>query len=137
MLATEAVVLDTSVVSIFLKVSAVHESRRSAIESYVRGKIALVSFVSVAELLFWAESRNWGEKRRDELDQRLRVYGILNPSRTTAQLWAIKRRECKAIGVDVAPHDMWIAAAAFEYDLTVVANDGIFGRIPGLKVHSM
>lgn len=133
MLTPEAVILDTSVISIFLKISPIHEPRRAAIESFVAGKIAMISFVSVAELYFWAESKNWGEKRRQELDQRLRVYGILDPTRTTAELWAAKRRECKAAGIEVAPHDMWIAAAAFEHDLTVVSNDGVFSRIPGLK----
>jgi tRNA(fMet)-specific endonuclease VapC len=137
LLTPEAVVLDTNVVSVFLKVSVVHERRRLAIESFVKDKIALISFVSVAEMLYWAESKNWGEKKRQDLDQRLRVYGILDPSRTTAELWAAKKRECTASGINVAPHDMWIAAAALEYDLTVLTDDGIFRRIPGLKVHSI
>ena len=37
----DVVLLDTAIVSIFLKVAKVHDERRRKIEDYLRGKIAL------------------------------------------------------------------------------------------------
>ena len=130
----DMVLLDTTIVSIFLKVEKIHETRRQQIESYLGGKIALISFVTVAEMLFWAERRQWGEKKRAELDQRLRAYGVLDPSRSTAELWAETRRKCELSGKQVGAHDLWIAAAALEHDLPLVTADGDFDKVPDLTV---
>ena len=54
-----AIVLDTNAVSVLLKLSAVHAPRFDALRSELSGRIAFVSFVTVAELLFWAEDKGW------------------------------------------------------------------------------
>ena len=51
----DTVLLDTNVVSVFLKTSEVHEEDRRKIEEALTGKIALISFVTVAEMFYWAE----------------------------------------------------------------------------------
>jgi hypothetical protein len=53
----DTVLLDTGIVSMFLKASSVHQQRRTTIEAEIRGKIAVISFVTVAELFF-------GQRRR-------------------------------------------------------------------------
>jgi predicted nucleic acid-binding protein len=58
-----ALLLDTSVVSIFLKPSSVHAARLQKIQRELANRIVFVSLVTVAELLFWAEKRSWGANR--------------------------------------------------------------------------
>ncbi len=129
-----AVLLDTSVVSVFLKASAVHASRLQLLQQAVAGTIAFVSFVTVAELLFWAEKRGWSQKRKSDLDNRLRTFGVLDPTRTTAEIWAETKASCESKGIVLQPHDLWIASAALEFEIPVVTADGDFDRIPDLTV---
>jgi hypothetical protein len=58
----EAVLFDTITVSVFLKIATVHDGQRTAVEQYISGKIAVVSFVTVAELLFWGNAGNGGRE---------------------------------------------------------------------------
>jgi tRNA(fMet)-specific endonuclease VapC len=129
-----ALLLDTSVVSVFLKTSQVHADRLAQAQRVVSGKVCFISFVTVAELLFWAEKRNWSDKRRSDLDNRLRAFGILDPTRTTAEIWAGTKVNCEANGRPMQPHDLWIAAAALEYELALLTADQDFGGVAGLTV---
>jgi predicted nucleic acid-binding protein len=128
-----AVLLDTSTVSLLLKEAVVHEPRRKALTDVLCGKIAFISFVTVAELLFWAERRGWGQKKKDDLDVRLRAFGILDPTRDTAELWARTKATTLDAGKTLQPHDLWIAAASLEHDLPLVSDDADFEHVTGLK----
>jgi predicted nucleic acid-binding protein len=128
-----AVLLDTNIVSLLLKEASVHEGRRDSLNVMLRGKVAFISFVTVAELLLWAERRSWGQKKRDDLDVRLRIFGILDPTRDTAELWARTKSIAMDSGNTLAHHDLWIAAASLEHDLPLVSDDGDFDRVAGLK----
>lgn len=127
-----AVLIDTNIVSLLLKEAAVHEPRREQLTTMLRGKIAFISFVTVAELLFWAESRGWGQKKRDDLDARLRAFGVLDPTRDTAELWARTKWKAQNAGKTLQPHDLWIAAACLEHELPLVSADGDFDGVSGL-----
>jgi predicted nucleic acid-binding protein len=128
-----AVLLDTNAVSILLKEASVHAARRTALENLLRGKFGFISFVTVAELLFWAEKRKWGQGKRDALDGKIRSLGILDPTRDTADIWARTRASCEDAGQVVQHHDLWIAAAALEHGLPLVSFDDDFDCIPGLQ----
>jgi tRNA(fMet)-specific endonuclease VapC len=128
-----AVLLDTSIVSLLLKESAVHEEKRRSLEALLSGKIAFISFVSIAELFFWAEKGGWGQRKRDELDVRLRTFGVLDPTRDTAQIWAKTKSDATGSGWTLQPYDLWIAAASLEHDLPLISSDGDFDRVVGLK----
>jgi tRNA(fMet)-specific endonuclease VapC len=128
-----AVLLDTNIVSLVIKEAAVHDTRREKLNAMLRGKIAFISFVTVAELLYWGEKRGWGQKRKDDLDVRLRAFGVLDPTRDTAELWARTRAAANASGRTLQPHDLWIAAAALEHELPLVSDDGDFDQVGSLQ----
>lgn len=130
----KALLLDTSVVSIFLKPSSVHAVRLQKIQRELTDKSVFISLVTVAELLFWAEKRSWGEKRRTQLDQHLHVFGVLAPTRATAEIWAETKSACEKDGLPVEPHDLWIASAALEFGIPILTADNDFGRIPDVAV---
>jgi predicted nucleic acid-binding protein len=129
-----ALLLDTSVVSIFLKPSSVHAMRLQKLQRKLTDKSLYISLVTVAELLFWAAKRSWGEKRRTQLDNHLHVFGVLAPTRATAEIWAVTKSVCETHGVPVAPHDLWIASAALEFDIPILTADNDFRHIPDVSV---
>jgi len=111
----------------------VHASRKVALDNILRGKFGFISFITVAELLFWAEKRQWGQTKREALDIKIRSFGILDPTRDTADFWAHTRTECEASGKILQPHDLWIAASALEHELPLVSADIAFDAVPGLR----
>jgi predicted nucleic acid-binding protein len=130
----EILMLDTGIVSIFLKTSEAEKRKLAEIEKEIKGNIGVISFITVAEMLFWAEKNSWGEKKRQDLDKRLRAYGILDPTRITAEIWAKTRLTCDRMGKSKNRPDLWIAAAAVEHDIRLLTMDGDFDGIPNLHV---
>jgi len=133
----ESVLLDTSIVSIFLKTSKIHEARRKSLEAALVGKIPLISFITVAELLFWAETRDWQQKRRTELDDRLRLCVVLQPTRFTSEIWAETKRALERNGKRLESNDLWIAASALEHDVTLYTADTDYSIVPDLKTRRL
>ena len=131
------VMLDTSIVSITLKTSKVHQDRADLIRSQIVGNVALISFITVAELLFWAESKGWGTARRADLDLKLRSYAILDPTRATSEIWAQTKQTMQSTGNPIQPHDLWIASSALEHDVELLVGDSDFNSVPGLKLRRL
>ncbi len=128
----EKLLLDTGIVSAFLKQAEPHHARRQAIESRIKGNIGLISFITVAELYYWAEKYGWGPRRQD-LDSRIKNYLVLDPTRDTAEIWAKTKRSCEMRGSVMRAHDLWIASSALEHDFTLLTTDRDFSGIPQLK----
>jgi tRNA(fMet)-specific endonuclease VapC len=55
----------------------------------------------------------------------------INPA--IARRFAEIRRGLRATGMGIPDHDIWIAATALEYDLTLLSRDRQFDRIPDLR----
>jgi predicted nucleic acid-binding protein len=121
------------IVRFLLNEAAAQEPRRQHLTGMLHGKVAFISFVTVAELLFRAESRGRGQKKRDDLDARLRAFGVLDPTRDTAELWARTKLNAQSSGKALQPHDLWIAAACLEHELALVSADTDFDQIAGLS----
>lgn len=82
--------------------------------------------VSVAELLAFAENRNWGDKRRDLLKgmiDELLVLPISGPD--IHQQWAKLYSYAKANGLAIQHdhNDVWIAATAKVAGLRLISSD--------------
>lgn len=54
--------------------------------------------MTVAELFQWANVRNWGEQRKQKMEQELKKYIIFPYDIDTCRLWGIIRVECIKIG---------------------------------------
>ena len=134
---TDSVLLDTSIVSVFLKISPVHAERRAAIEQAILGRVPLISFVTVAEIYYWAETRNWQQRRKGDLEKHLKMYVVLEPTRDTAAIWAATKYKAKSSGIHLQPNDLWIAASALEYGVELISADADFDRIEGLTTHNL
>lgn len=97
--------VDTDFVSLLMTAKAPYE----AFAELVRGHVLAVSFVTVGELLAGAFAARWGQRRLDELEDRLRSYVVVPSAEAVARWWGkLSARFRDQIGVN----DLWIAASA-------------------------
>lgn len=67
------IVLDTNVVPYLMKGGPLAE----AYAPHVQGKLSAIAFITVGELYFGAENRNWGEKKRKQLETAIRNFVVI------------------------------------------------------------
>jgi predicted nucleic acid-binding protein len=70
------------------------------------------------------------------LDELVRTVNLLAPNLDIARRYAQIRLQLRSQGLLIPDNDMWIAATAQAYDLTLVSRDGHFQRIPQLRPYS-
>jgi predicted nucleic acid-binding protein len=106
---TGKLMLDTNIVSYLLKESDVVRPYLP----HLSGKLLFLPFISVGELYLWAESAGWGQKRRSQLEERLRNYVIVPYDHEIARSYA------RPIGL----HDAWISACAVRHGVPLVTHN--------------
>jgi len=127
------VVVDTNIVSYVFKKHAIADRYRR----HLHGRVLSISFMTLAELYRWAYERNWGEKRREELQFHLRNYVLIPFEKDLCALWARIVAESRKAGRSVSHSDAWIAASALRYEAPLVThNPRHFESVPGLELIS-
>jgi toxin FitB len=111
-----AVVLDTDAASLL------HKDRLPPdVEGLLLGNVVCVTFVTEAELFKWAEVRNWGERRRRELDAWLSNHVVTLPSdHQTAKTWGALAARARKRGRPRPVNDTWVAACCIARDLPLI-----------------
>ena len=126
-----AVVVDTDVFSFILG------SKPEAADfiPHIEGRLACISFQTVAELHKGAEIARWGESRRAALEDEIRKYVVIEFSMEMARIWARIMAERRSQGLAEKAEDGWIAATAIYAGCPVVTNNlRDFTGISGLDV---
>lgn len=123
--------LDTNIVSYLLKKS-------DHIQPYLPhlgGKLLFLPFICVGEMFLWAETAGWGQKRRAELEERLRNYAVVPYDHEIARAYARIAAERKRNGHPISLHDAWIAACAVRHGVPLVTHNARdFTGITGLRI---
>lgn len=125
------IILDTNIVSYLMKGGPLAE----AYAPHVEGRLLAIAFITVGELYFGAEKKNWGEKKRKELETTLRNFVVIPYDHEIARCYGRLVSERQRNGNPIAPNDAWIAACAVRHRVPLVthnAND--FAEIDGLTV---
>jgi len=127
----DKLLVDTNIVSYLMK-------RHSIGELYLphlKDKVLCLSFVTIGELYLGAEKDNWGEKRKNELEEKLKNYVVLPYDKIVAEFYAKAVIGVRAKGFEISFPDAWIAATALAFQLPLVThNRKHFKNVPGLKV---
>lgn len=128
---SQYVVLDTNIFVYLITGNA----RGQAFEPYLVGKIGLVSFQTVGELRYIARRRGWGDKKIEELNERLRQLVVVGATDEITDRWAELMYDQMVVGSEIQSSDGWIAATAFVFGCPVLTNDRKdFERIKGLRL---
>ena len=106
------IVLDTNIVSYLMKGAPQAE----AYNPHVQGRLLAITFITVGELYFGAEKRNWGEKKRSELETALRNFVVIPYDHEIARCYgrlvaesgseAESRLHPTMLGLPPAPYDL-------------------------------
>lgn len=98
---------------------------------FLDSEIRLV-WVVKAEFLRGAAMAGQDQERVSEF---LNRHKTVWPDDTTLALYAQLYASLRRMGAAIGPHDLWIAAAAQQYQLPVLTrNVAEFQRVPGLEV---
>ena len=127
------IVADTDVVSFLFKN---HPIGKRYDPEFV-GRVALISFMTVAEVERWAIQYRWSEQRVRWLHLYLRRFTVVPSSPDLCRKWAEVTVAAQAAGRRIECADAWIAATALLYDAPLVThNRADYLGVPGLDVVS-
>lgn len=111
---------------------------RELYRPHVEGRRIVLSFQTMGELRFGALNAGWGERRRDELEQRLARITVARATDRVVTAYASLKHELKQQGhglwAKAHDGDRWIAATAVAYGLPLVTHDAIFDGIRELDL---
>jgi tRNA(fMet)-specific endonuclease VapC len=113
------------------------DTRAALYGSHVRGKLVALSFVTVGELLFWANKRKWGTRQVADLYARLHSTVIVPYDLALCETYGSVKARLQELGRVVTDNDLWIAACAIRHSIPLVSNNRAhFEGIPGLVLKS-
>jgi tRNA(fMet)-specific endonuclease VapC len=113
------VVVDTDVLSFVFKGG----TRAARYRPHLAGQTWALSFMTVAELERWALARNWGQTRRDRMEQQLRQFAICFADRELCRFWADATESASRNGHPVGCADAWTAAAALLFQVPLITHN--------------
>ena len=113
------IILDTCIVSYLMKGGPLAE----AYTPHTQGKLLAISFITVGEMYFGAENRNWGNKKRSALETTLRNFVVIPYDHEIARCYGRLVAERKHNGKPIAPNDAWIAACAVRHAVPLVTHN--------------
>ncbi len=131
MVSATPVVVDTEVISFIFK--GHHLS--PAYQAILAGRSLTVSLVTLAEIEYGMEAKNWGIRRRDLMIRFLSRFAPLLADIETAKYWARVKTGCEKRGRPISFPDAWIAAAALQLNVPLVThNASDYESIEGLAI---
>ncbi len=127
------VVVDTDVVSFLFKNHPIGQRYDPELED----RMALISFMTLAELERWVLQYKWGSHRVRSLQAYLHRFTIVPSSPDLCRKWAEVTVSAQAAGHRIECADAWIAATALLYDVPLVThNRGHYFGVAGLSLAS-
>lgn len=128
-----SVIVDSDVISYTFK----KDSRHLRYRPHLEDRILVASFMTIAELDYWAESHGWGARKRADLSFFLQPYIVIESDRKLCRMWSTVREQVRRSGRSIQTSDAWIAATALLYSLPLVTHNAAdYDGIAGLTVIS-
>ena len=116
---TTPAVVDTDVISFLFK----SHPLAPAYQTILAGRPLAVSLITLAEIEYGMEVKNWGANRRDLMRRFLGRFTPLLPDAETARLWARIKSAREKIGRPITFADAWIAAAALQLNVPLATHN--------------
>ena len=124
------VLLDTNIViAILAKEPTAHQHLSAAAEVFA-------SSIVLGEIHYGARKSSRVESNLQTVHEFAAANRILPCDSETAEQYGQIKNQLRAKGRPLPENDIWIAATAKQYGLTLVSRDGHFDHIDGLTVES-
>jgi tRNA(fMet)-specific endonuclease VapC len=114
------IVVDTDVVSFLFK----NHPIGIRYDRELAGRVALISFMTSAELERWAVQYRWEEQRLHWLHLYLNRFTVVPSSPDLCRKWAEVTVAAQTAGRRIECADAWIAATALLYGVPLVTHNG-------------
>jgi tRNA(fMet)-specific endonuclease VapC len=114
-----AVLVDTDVISFLATGHPIGNLYRDALTN----RHALVSVVSLGEIEYGMEWREWGAARRQNMRKFLARFAPLTIEIATSTSWSQLRAECRRKGRPISNSDAWIAATALTLGVPLITHN--------------
>jgi tRNA(fMet)-specific endonuclease VapC len=88
--------------------------------------------IALGELYYGAEHSVHVEKSLAEIDELADTMIVLSVDNMTARIFGLIKHQQRIKGQMIPDNDLWIAAIAFRYNLTLAARDRHFTWVDGL-----
>jgi tRNA(fMet)-specific endonuclease VapC len=125
--------LDTNILSYIWK----NDPLAQLYAPHLMRKTLVISFITVGELFFWAEDAGWGDKRKQQMETKLRNFIVVPSDHEIARCYGLIAKERKRQGRPISLNDAWIAACAIRHGVKLVTHNAKdFEGISGLTVIS-
>lgn len=92
-----------------------------------------VPVVAVGELYYGAYRSQRVEENRQNVAAFIASRVVLNVDTDTADVYGQVKQGLRAKGRPIPENDIWIAAIAIQYDLTLIADDAHFDEVDNLN----
>lgn len=120
--------LDTNVAIAVLERELNLESRRGS------GLEAFLNTIVLGELLFGAEKSQRVQENIDRIEKLASVCPVLSCDEETARFYGTMKTLIQKKGRPIPENDLWIAASARRYGLTLASRDSHFKDVEGLDL---
>ena len=117
--------LDTNIVTAYL-------GNDASLRRHLKGAISYVSAVTAGELLYGAHKSSERAINLRLVRDYFTRQPILQCDLTTAERYGLLRLQLEQRGTTIPVNDLWIAAHAMQYNLTLVSRDAHFERLTAL-----
>jgi len=93
-----------------------------------------VPAVVIGELFYGASRSGRPEKNSERIDRFASDNVILHSDVDTARWYGKVKNRLRKKGRPIPENDIWIAAIAFQHNLTLISRDGHFEKVEDLKL---
>lgn len=121
--------LDTNIIIAFYSRDPI------VLKKIVEGKIYIPSIV-IGELWFGAEKSIKKSTNQKQIETLAEQVTILPVTEETSKHYGVIKNQLKQKGKPIPENDIWIAAIASEYDITLVTRDQHFANIDMIKAEA-
>jgi tRNA(fMet)-specific endonuclease VapC len=122
--------LDTNIViALFAREAAIQQRLAEASEVFVPS-------IVLGELYYGARKSTRVIENLARIDEFVASSAVLLCDPATAQQYGDIKNKLRAKGRPIPENDIWIAAIAMQYQLTLVARDGHFHEVDGLQIEA-
>lgn len=108
----------------------------SVIEHINKSFVVFLPAIALGELYYGAFNSSKQQTNIDRIDQFRTHISILDCDEQTAKFYGQIKKGLKDHGAPIPENDIWIAAIALQYSLTIATRDSHFNYVAGLAIEN-